>query len=496
MQVDAVDTGTLATRARQGDIEAFTRLVKDYQAMAFGYAYSRLGDFSLAEDAAQQAFITAWRSLDKLQQPERFGGWLKSIVYFECSHIRRARSLGDLPLEEAGHIAEAASTQGMMEDTEGFARVFDAIRSLPLPEREATILYYLHDHSQREVATFLDVPVSTVNNRLRSARKVLKEELVAMADNAFNEHRLTESFASRIGAIVRAEGGMIEARFDAGQRPQLLNALTVTGEGSEPVTTVEAVQFLEDGIVRCIPVTSGAPRIDTGMRVIDTGGPVRVPLQPDAVQRVMSSIGDLEERYALLSTGITVLDLMVPLPRRGRIALAGDMHSGKMALVDELIHRLEGGNAQLTIYVFVQTPDEAEAINALEYRASKNVAAIYLPVADASPEALGENIAGLDAVVTFSRDLGKQGFWPAIDPVRSTSRLLDGSGLDEEHLRSAARIRKALRNDDDTVRRLRELFAQPFFVAEPYTRQQGSHVALEDAIRDCKALLETPDLTR
>jgi RNA polymerase sigma factor (sigma-70 family) len=483
------ETGDLATRARQGDVDAFTRLVRSYQSMAFGYAFSRLGDFDLAEDAAQQAFVTAYRSLDKLRQPERFGGWLRSIVYFECSHIRRARSFSHLPLDSADQVAESLDPHERVEKDEGFSRLFDAIRALPQAQRETTILYYLHDHSQGEVAAFLGIPVSTVNNRLRTARKSLREELLAMADNAFSEQRLPDSFASRIGAIVRAEGTMIEARFDPGQRPRVLNALTVTGEGSDPVTTIEAIQLIGEDLVRCIPVTPGAARIDTGMRVIDTGGPISIPLQPDAIRGVMSSFEMASPSESFMETGIKILDLMVPLPRRGRIAFAGDMHSGKMVLVDELIHRLANTDAELTIYVFVQTPDEAAAINALEYRASRNVAAIYLPVADASPEALVELTAGLDTVITFNSELGRQQIWPAVDPLQSRSRLLDQQVVAKDHQQVAARVREALGNENNG-RRIQEFFAQLFFVAEPYTGKEGTSFELEETLRDALAIIE------
>ncbi|MCA1849826.1 MAG: hypothetical protein LC672_01925, partial [Acidobacteria bacterium] len=60
--------------------EAFSELVTGYQDMAFGCAYSVLSDFYLAEDAAQEAFITAWQRLDQLRAPEAFPGWLRRIV--------------------------------------------------------------------------------------------------------------------------------------------------------------------------------------------------------------------------------------------------------------------------------------------------------------------------------------------------------------------------------------------------------------------------------
>jgi len=224
--------------------------------------------------------------------------------------------------------------------------------------------------------------------------------------------------------------------------------------------------------------------------VIDTGGPIRIPLQAEAVRRVMSSVENVVPSRAFMETGIKVIDLMVPLPRRGRLALAGSMHAGKMVLVDEVIHRLAGTDAELTIYVFVQTPDEATAINALEYRASPNVSAIYLPVADASPKALAEVTTDLDAVVTFSQELARRQFWPAIDPLQSRSRLLEQHAVGKDHQEIAEQMRNALAGgDEETIHQLRAFLAQPFFVAEPYTGQAGANVPLEEAIRECTAIL-------
>lgn len=493
MKQHELETGELAKRARLGDAESYTLLVRRYQVMAYGYAYARLGDLDLAEDAAQQAFITAWRSLGKLRQPERFGGWLRSIVYFECSHLLRARS-PHLPLADEGQVSQDPHPLDRIESGEEFGRIFEAISVLPQAEREATILYYLHGHSQGDVAAFLNVPVTTINNRLRNARKFLRKELLDMTSDAFRNHQVPDTFASRIGEIIRAEGQFLEARFGPDQRPRLLNALTVTGESSEPVTTVEAIQFLDDDLVRCVTLTPEAVRIDTGMRVIDTGGTVNLPLNPAAIRQVLSS-PNLDVAFPdTLETGIKVIDLLIPLPRHGRIALVGDMHAGKMVLVEELIHRLAGAEADITLYVFVQTPDEATAINALEYQASRNVSAIYLPVADASPDALADETGDLDAVITFSTSMAKQHLYPAIDPLQSTSRLLHEARLDPGHREVATRMRKALGkqggNDNSA---LKHYLAQPFFVAEPFTGRAGTSIPLTEAIRESRDLLDTGD---
>ena len=76
--------------------------------MAVGYAYAILGDFQLAEDAAQQAFVTAYCRLKQLERPERFDGWPRGIVRFECLPFRRRRRLAHVPLESAAAIVSSS----------------------------------------------------------------------------------------------------------------------------------------------------------------------------------------------------------------------------------------------------------------------------------------------------------------------------------------------------------------------------------------------------
>ena len=79
--------------------EAFGELIRRYQDMAFGCAYAVLGDFYLAEDAAQEAFITAWQNLNQLRVPMAFSGWLRRIVLTRCNRLTRGQRLSILPLD-------------------------------------------------------------------------------------------------------------------------------------------------------------------------------------------------------------------------------------------------------------------------------------------------------------------------------------------------------------------------------------------------------------
>src|SRR5215216_3326240 len=156
--------------------EAFGELVGRFQDMAFGCAYAVLGDFYLAEDAAQEAFITAWQSLRQLRAPEAFPGWLRRIVLTRCNRLTRGKRLQIVPLDVSANTPSAApDPQAAAEQSETRAMVLAAIKTLPENERLATTLFYVGGYTQADIGEFLQVPTTTVNKRLSSARRRLRE---------------------------------------------------------------------------------------------------------------------------------------------------------------------------------------------------------------------------------------------------------------------------------------------------------------------------------
>jgi DNA-directed RNA polymerase specialized sigma24 family protein len=86
-------------KARRGDVQAFGAVVRRFQDMAVGYAYSILGDFHLAEDAAQDAFVQAYLNLSTLREVRAFPSWLRRIVFKQCNRITRRKRVATVPLE-------------------------------------------------------------------------------------------------------------------------------------------------------------------------------------------------------------------------------------------------------------------------------------------------------------------------------------------------------------------------------------------------------------
>ncbi|HIJ64566.1 MAG TPA: sigma-70 family RNA polymerase sigma factor [Candidatus Hydrogenedentes bacterium] len=195
----------LVERSRSGDLEAFGTLVRRFQDMAHGYAYSILGDFHWAEDVAQEAFIDAYVKLPDLKEPRAFPGWFRRIVHTHCRRVTRKKRLKTVPLEEAmGAAATAKRGDGMREE------VLEAIHSLPDNQREATTLFYINGYLQNEIAEFLEVPVTTVQKRLHDARKKLKERMIEMVEETLKHNVPDERFSQKVIAELLDRPNLLE----------------------------------------------------------------------------------------------------------------------------------------------------------------------------------------------------------------------------------------------------------------------------------------------
>ena len=197
-----------ASNARTAERNAaFNEIVLRFQDMAFGLAYARLGDFALAQDAAQEAFVTAWRHLDQLRTPEAFPGWFQRIVVTQCHRMTRNRRGETVPFDELRDIAdEKPGPFEILIRKETRQETLFAVASLPERERIAVTLYYIAEYSTAEIAAFLEVPITTIKKRLYSARQRLKERIMNGLDalpDALQEKRPsnTEDFAATVAVF-------------------------------------------------------------------------------------------------------------------------------------------------------------------------------------------------------------------------------------------------------------------------------------------------------
>ena len=166
------ELAALVVRSRSGDLDAYAEIVRRFQDMAYGYAFSLLGDFHLAEDASQEAFLQAHRDLAKLRVPAAFPGWFRKIVLKHCDRIARGKRRTIQSLKAAAEeLSKEPTPADRAEQDELHKAVLAAIRSLPERERNVTTLFYIDGYSQLDIAGFLDMPVTTVNDRLHASRK-------------------------------------------------------------------------------------------------------------------------------------------------------------------------------------------------------------------------------------------------------------------------------------------------------------------------------------
>ena len=154
-------------RVREGDIDAFGTLVDRYHDRYARYAVHMLGNREDAEEALQDAFVRAFRSLDQYEERERFGAWLYRILVNQCRNAieRRRRDAAVLPDVDPESLALPADG----EDDAARERLRELLAGLPAAHREALLLRYTEDMSFDEMAAVTGVGVSALKMRVRRA---------------------------------------------------------------------------------------------------------------------------------------------------------------------------------------------------------------------------------------------------------------------------------------------------------------------------------------
>ena len=437
------------------------------------------------------------------------------------------------------------------------------------------------------------------------------------------------------GQIVQVIGPIVDIEFPAGTIPPVLNALNIPrvsiATGEEEILVCEVQQHLGEDRVRTIAMdsTDGLVR---GMKAIDTGEPIMVPVGPEVLGRLINVIGapidnkgpisskmhyplhrpspsfsTLSTRKEMFETGIKVIDLIEPFTKGGKTGLFGGAGVGKTVIIQELIHNIaknhggysifagvgertregndlygemtesgvidktalvfgqmneppgararvaltaltmaeyfrdeEGRDVLLfidNIFRFTQAGSEVSALlgrmpSAVGYQPTlatemgllqeriastdkgsiTSVQAVYVPADDLTDPAPANTFSHLDATTVLSRQIAELGIYPAVDPLDSSSRILDPLIIGSEHYNTAMRVKRILQGykdlqdiinilgmdelsdeDKQTVyraRKIQKFFSQPFSVAEQFTGFPGRYVKIEDTISGFKAILD------
>lgn len=434
-----------------------------------------------------------------------------------------------------------------------------------------------------------------------------------------------------IGKLKQVIGPTIDVEFPPNQLPNILNAVKIEDKAKNIDLTAEVVMHIGEDTVRCIALSS-TDGLVRGMKAIDTGAPITVPVGKHVLGRIFNLLGepidqlaplpsyvqresihkpapafeDQETSSIILETGIKVIDLLAPYLKGGKVGLFGGAGVGKSVIVMELIHNIaqtggrsvfcgvgertrEGNDLWLemkesgvlsktclvfgqmneppgarmrvaltglaiaehfrdeehqdvllfidNIFRFIQAGSEVSAllgrmpsavgyqptlatdIGALQERITStkkgsitSVQAIYVPADDYTDPAPASVFTHLDASTALSRQIAELGIYPAVDPLASTSRILDPAILGEEHYNVAIQVQKILQRykdlqdiivilgidelseeDKSTVNRARKIqkfLSQPFFVAETFTGKPGKYVNLRDTIKGFKMIVD------
>jgi len=369
-----------------------------------------------------------------------------------------------------------------------------------------------------------------------------------------------------------------------------------------------------------------------GIRAIDTGGPITMPVGPATLGRLFNVLGEpidhlgpveATDRYPIhrsappfeeqvtepefFETGIKVIDLVAPFTKGGKTGVFGGAGVGKTVVIMELIRTIatehggfsvftgigersregndlwnemkESGVIDKTVMVFGQMneppgvrlrvgltgltmaeyfrdeegqdvllfidniyrytlagmevsallgrmpsavgyqPTLATEVGELEERITStkkgsitSFQAIYVPADDYTDPGVATTFGHLDAVIALERSIAEQGLYPAVDPLTSTSRILDPAVVGEEHYEVARSVQRVLQRykdlqdiiailgfeelgeDDKLVvsraRKIERFFSQPMYVAEQFTGQEGRYVSLRDTVRGFREILD------
>ncbi len=202
----------LIQRTLDGDQSAFTALVEKYQKGVHALAWQKIGDFHIAQEITQDAFLRAYQKLSTLKNHNLFCGWLYVIATNLCNEWLRKKRLPIQSLEtvDSKEVDQVAYTRYMEEQRETDAneirreRVRDLLKKLPESERTVMTLHYLGEMTCESISEFLGVSPNTVRSRLSRARNRLKKEEAMIKENLSSFQlptQLTENIMKEISRL-------------------------------------------------------------------------------------------------------------------------------------------------------------------------------------------------------------------------------------------------------------------------------------------------------
>ncbi|CAN5895669.1 hypothetical protein BH11MYX3_BH11MYX3_16580 [soil metagenome] len=240
---EVIADAELVARSRGRDAEAFGQLVERHQPLVFGVALARCGDPVLAEDVAQDAFVAAWRDLDRLRDAERVGPWVAGIARNLAVTAVRARAR----IEPLGDDARLANNSPEDEAIarEDRALLLRALADIPEAFREVLVLHYMDGASVTAIADALAIREDLVKQRLSRGRKALRESVAVRVESALARVRVKPGF--RAGVMVAAASGAA-----------IRTASAASAASAGKVLAIMTTKQLTIGIVAVLALAGGA----------------------------------------------------------------------------------------------------------------------------------------------------------------------------------------------------------------------------------------------
>ncbi len=208
----------LVTQSLAGNRDAFGWIVTRYQSLLCALAYSATGSLSQSEDLAQETFVTAWKQLADLREPQKLRSWLCRILRnltYDALHrqgrepIHKAESLEQIQESPAPEPLPSDYTVGREEE----AILWRSIERIPESYRQTLVLYYREHQSVESVAAALELSEDAVKQRLSRGRKLLHEQVLAFVEGALE--RTSPGKAFTIGVLAALPAFTISAKAAA-----------------------------------------------------------------------------------------------------------------------------------------------------------------------------------------------------------------------------------------------------------------------------------------
>jgi RNA polymerase sigma-70 factor, ECF subfamily len=231
----------LVRRAQTGELAAYSLLVEATQAMVTGVALGVLRDHALAEDAAQETYLRAFRALGDLDEPAAFPGWLRRIAMTTALNLRRARRRTFLQLEEADDLPVLDETETVWSDRQR-ERLAGALLSLSVEERRLCDRRYHGGWSTARLARDAGVTELVMRKRLQRVRDKLRKEIEVSERRSLRPEDLPPDLPARIVELLARPN-----LSDLPENPvgQVLHLLRGVYADAAEVTLPEIVNFAE-----------------------------------------------------------------------------------------------------------------------------------------------------------------------------------------------------------------------------------------------------------